>query len=74
MPLATLVGIQLFCCYNIDMDKEYYYIDISLQTMAIVAWGTTPDATHTGETEDPAVHKVFLTRGQFNKLAKHLDP
>ena len=62
-----------FYCYNdIDMSKEYYYIDIDLQTMAIVAWGTTPNATHTGKTENPAIHRVFLTKGQFNKLAKHL--
>jgi hypothetical protein len=55
------------------MSKEYYYIDINLQTMTVVAWGTTPHATHTGETEDPVVHRVFLTKGQFNKLTKHLD-
>jgi hypothetical protein len=55
------------------MNKEYYYIDINLQTMIIVAWGATPNATHTGETEDPVVYRVFLTKGQFNKLVKHLD-
>ena len=62
-----------FLLYSVDMSKEYYYIDINLQTMAIVAWGTTPNATHTGKTEDPAVHRVFLTKGQFNKLVKHLN-
>lgn len=55
------------------MKKEYYYIDINLQTMIIVSWGTTPNATHTGNTDDPKVHRVFLTKGQFNKLAKHLS-
>ena len=55
------------------MKKEYYCIDINLRTMAVVGWGTTPNATHTGDTDDPNVHRVFLTKGQFNKPAKHLD-
>ena len=36
--------------------------------MAVVGWGTTPNATHTGKTDDPYVHRVFLTKGQYNKL------
>lgn len=55
------------------MKKEYYYIDLNLVSMTIIDWGTTPDATHTGKTEDPNVHRIFLTKGQFSKLAKHLD-
>jgi hypothetical protein len=54
------------------MKKEYYYIDINFQTMVVVGWGTTPSATHTGITND-SNHRVFLTKGQFNKLVKHLD-
>ena len=54
------------------MSKEYYYIDICLQTKAIVGWGVTPNATLTGETEDASIYRVFLTRGQFNKLTRHL--
>lgn len=60
-------------CYNLNMKKEYYYIDINLQTKAVVNWGTAPSATHTGTTDDPNVYRVFLTKGQFNKLLKHLD-
>ena len=52
------------------MGKEYYYIDVDLQTMIVIDWGTTPEATHTGETENPTIHRVFLTKGQFNKLTK----
>ena len=60
-------------CYNSSMKKEYYYIDVNLQSMVITSWGVTPNATHTGATNDPNVHRVFLTKGQFNKLVKHLD-
>ena len=52
--------------------KDYYFIDVDLRTMKIVAWGETRHATHTGATDDPLVHRVFLTKGQFNKLRKHL--
>lgn len=54
------------------MKREYYYIDINVQTMRVISRGTTSNATHTGDTEDLNVHRVFLTKGQFNKLAKHL--
>ena len=52
--------------------KDYYFIDVDLRTMKIVAWGETRRATHTGATDDPQVHRVFLTKGQFNKLRSHL--
>lgn len=55
------------------MKKDYNYIDINLQTMLVVGWGTTPNATHTGNTNNPNIHRVFLTKGQYNKLTKHLD-
>ena len=55
------------------MRKGYYYIDVDIQTMVVTNWGTTPEATLTGETERPTVHRVFLTKGQFNKLIKQLD-
>lgn len=53
--------------------KDYCYIDIDLPTMKIVGWGETRHATHTGKTEDTHVHRVFLTKGQFNKLRSHLE-
>lgn len=52
--------------------KDYYFIDVDLRTMKIVAWGETRHATHTGATDDPLVHRVFLTKGQYNKLRTHL--
>ena len=55
-----------------NKNNEYYFIDINLVTMKVVDWGETNTATLTGETDDPDVHRVFLTKGQFNKLKKHL--
>lgn len=52
--------------------KDYYFIDVDLRTKRIVGWGETRHATHTGATDDPLVHRVFLTKGQFNKLRRHL--
>ena len=55
------------------MKKEYYYIDINLSTMKIVDMGTTPFATHTGKTNFPKVHRLFLTKGKLNKLKDKLN-
>lgn len=52
--------------------NEYFYIDIDLRDHRMVDWGEDNTATLTGETADPNVHRVFLTKGQFNKLKKHL--
>jgi hypothetical protein len=52
--------------------KHYYFIDVDLRTLKIVASGETRHATHTGATDDPLVHRVFLTKGQFNKLQTRL--
>lgn len=48
--------------------KEYYYLDMNILTKKIVDWGTSQTATLTGETEDEDVHRIFLTKGQYNKL------
>ena len=54
------------------MHKEYYYLDINLIEMRVVDWGTTFSPTLTGNTEDTNTHRVFLTKGQFNKMKKLL--
>lgn len=54
------------------MHKNYYFIDINLNSMIIINWGITPNATLTGNTDDLNVHRVFLTKGQYNKLIKLL--
>lgn len=48
--------------------KEYYYLDMNILTKKIVDWGISQTATLTGETEDEDVHRIFLTKGQYNKL------
>lgn len=52
--------------------KGYYFIDVDLRTTKIVAWGDTHHAAHTGATDNPVVHRVFLTKGQFHTLRAHL--
>lgn len=53
--------------------KDYFYIDINLRTMAHVERGETSRATHAGKTDDPEIHRVFLTKGQYSKLVAHLE-
>ena len=55
------------------MKKDYYYIDVNIESKAVVDWGTSSNATHTGATEDPNIHRAYLTKGQFNKLVKLLN-
>ncbi len=50
------------------MNKEYYYLDIDLNNMKIVGFGESKTATLTGDTDEPNVHRIFLTKGQYNKL------
>jgi len=50
------------------LDREYYYIDIDITNMKIVKWGISNTATLTGDTNDKNIHRIFLTRGQYNKL------
>jgi hypothetical protein len=50
------------------MSKQYYYIDIDLISMQILDWGISKTASLTGETNDPNIHRVYLTKGQYNKL------
>lgn len=49
-------------------DNEYFFIDLNIINLKIVNWGTSNTATLTGETSDKNVHRIFLTKGQYNKL------
>ncbi len=49
-------------------NREYYFIDLNITNMKIVNWGISSTATLTGETLDKNVHRIFLTKGQYNKL------
>lgn len=54
------------------MTKDYYYVDLDLVNMKIVSWGITPNANLTGDTNNPKIHRMFLTKGQYNKLINKL--
>jgi hypothetical protein len=41
--------------------------------MKVVKTGASSTASLSGNTKDAAVHRVFLTPGQFNKLKVKLD-
>lgn len=54
-----------------DRNPTYYFIDVDLKTLRLIRWGT--------ERKDRVVvhlpagnHRVFLTKGQYNKLEKKL--
>jgi hypothetical protein len=51
-----------------NKNKEYYYLDIDLGTLKVVAHGVSLTATLTGNTENESVHRVFLTKGQYQKF------
>jgi len=53
--------------------RVYYYIDINLIAKAIVRYGESSTATHDGNTGDPSVHRMFVSKGQYNKLVKKLS-
>lgn len=53
-----------------NKNHEYFYIDINIKSMKLVAWGKSDTATLTGETDNKAIHRIFLTEGQYNKFIK----
>jgi len=55
-----------------NKDNKYFFVDLNVLTMKIVNWGISNTATLTGDTEDKNVHRIFLTKGQYNKLEKYL--
>ena len=55
------------------MKKEYYFVEVDLTNMTIVDWGITTKATLTGNTSKLNIHRVFLTKGQYNKLVNKLS-
>lgn len=49
-------------------NRKYYYIDIDIHTKQVVKWGVSNTATLTGDTPNINIHRIFLTKGQYNKL------
>ena len=51
----------------------YYFIDIHLISRLIENYGESTTATHDGNTEDAAIHRMFVPKGQYNKLVTKLS-
>jgi hypothetical protein len=54
-----------------DKNPTYCFIDIELKSRQIIGWGTEKkDTVEVNLTS--GYHRVFLTKGQYNKLEKQL--
>jgi hypothetical protein len=54
-----------------DKNPTYYFIDVDLRSRQLVGWGTeTKDTVEVNLTS--GYHRVFLTKGQYNKLERQL--
>ena len=54
-----------------DKNPTYCFIDVDLKSRQIIGWGTeTKDKVEVQLTR--GYHRVFLTKGQYNKLARRL--
>ena len=52
--------------------KEYYFIDVDLMSRQIIGWGIErKDEVDVHLTK--GYHRVFLTKGQYDKLEKKLS-
>ena len=52
-------------------NPTYCFIDIELKLRRLIGWGTeTKDKVEVKLSKD--YHRVFLTKGQYNKLEKEL--
>ena len=52
-------------------DKLYYYIDLDLYSRQIVNWGIEAQETVEVQIKN-GMHRVFLSKGQYNKLETKL--
>ncbi|MGI9516971.1 MAG: hypothetical protein ACR2NP_08005 [Pirellulaceae bacterium] len=54
-----------------DKNPTYYFIDLDLASRQLIGWGTeTRDKVEVNLTS--GYHRVFLSKGQYNKLEKKL--
>jgi hypothetical protein len=55
-----------------DKNPTYYFIDVDLKSRQLIGWGTEKkDKVEVQLTT--GFHRVFLTKGQYNKLEKQLS-
>jgi hypothetical protein len=56
---------------NRRKNPTYYFIDVQVKSRKITGWGTeAKDKVEVHLT--PGFHRVFLSKGQYNKLEKQL--
>ena len=56
---------------KMDKNPTYYFIDVDLKSRQLIGWGTEKkDKVEVHLTS--GYHRVFLTKGQYNKLEKKL--
>ena len=54
-----------------DKNPTYYFIDVEVKSRRRIGWGTeTKDNVEVRLTS--RYHRVFLTKGQYNKLERQL--
>jgi hypothetical protein len=54
-----------------DKNPTYYFIDLELKSRRLIGWGTeTKDKVEVRLTK--GFHRVFLSKGQYNKLERQL--
>lgn len=52
--------------------QDYFFIDVDLRSRVLIGWGSEPkDEVEVHLTK--GYHRVFLAKGQFNKLARKLS-
>ena len=54
-----------------DKNPTYYFIDVDVKSRQLIGWGTEQkDKVEVQLTK--GYHRVFLTKGQYNKLERQL--
>jgi hypothetical protein len=54
-----------------NKNPTYYFIDVDLKSWQLIGWGTEKKDKVVVHLK-PGLHRVFLSRGQFNKLENAL--
>jgi hypothetical protein len=68
---ATNTGYDCKMIPKRDKNPTYYFIDLDLKSRRLIGWGTeTKDKVEVRLTK--GYHRVFVTKGQYNKLERQL--
>ncbi len=58
--------------HNEKASRMYYFVDIDCSSLAIIGWGMEPKESVEVQLT-AGFHRVFLSRGQYNKLVRQLE-